>query len=71
MWNAPLAAIHIGVFGGPPTIDLYDDMALLPGQKLGPYQILALLGAGGMGQVYSADDTRLHRTVANQYELYS
>src|SRR3954466_2297506 len=39
-------------------------MALTPGQKLGPYEILALLGAGGMGQVYSATETRLHRTVA-------
>jgi eukaryotic-like serine/threonine-protein kinase len=39
-------------------------MALTPGQKLGPYEIRVLLGAGGMGQVYSAADTRLHRTVA-------
>ena len=39
-------------------------MALSPGRTLGPYEILAALGAGGMGQVYSAADTRLHRTVA-------
>ncbi len=35
-----------------------------PGDQLGPYQIEALLGAGGMGQVFRARDTRLHRTVA-------
>jgi serine/threonine protein kinase len=39
-------------------------MALSPGRRLGPDEILAPLGAGGMGQVYSAADTRLHRTVA-------
>ena len=39
-------------------------MALTAGDKLGPYEIIALIGKGGMGEVYRAKDTRLGRDVA-------
>jgi serine/threonine protein kinase len=39
-------------------------MPLAPGTRLGPYEVIAAIGAGGMGEVYEARDPRLNRTVA-------
>ena len=39
-------------------------MSLSPGTRLGAYEVVALIGAGGMGEVYRAKDTRLDRMVA-------
>jgi eukaryotic-like serine/threonine-protein kinase len=44
--------------------DLLATQQLDPGKRLGSYEIVELIGAGGMGQVYRATDTRLRRTVA-------
>jgi eukaryotic-like serine/threonine-protein kinase len=42
----------------------FNPMALSAGDKLGSYEILASIGAGGMGEVYCATDTKLDRQVA-------
>src|SRR3984957_6169877 len=47
-----------------PTPTRREPMAILPGRRLGPYEILSAIGAGGMGEVYKARDTRLDRIVA-------
>ena len=39
-------------------------MSLAAGSRLGPYEVVALIGAGGMGEVYRARDTKLDRDVA-------
>ena len=47
-----------------PILSWREPMAILPGRRLGPYEILSAIGAGGMGEVYRARDTRLDRIVA-------
>ena len=42
-------------------------MALSVGSRLGHYQVSALIGEGGMGQVYQATDTKLNRQVARRF----
>jgi hypothetical protein len=55
-----------GSFLEKPLLPRGNRRPILPGTQLGPYEIVALIGAGGMGEVYRARDTRLKRTGRHQ-----
>ena len=44
-------------------------MSLTPGTTLGPYEVIAAIGKGGMGEVYRARDTKLDRDVALKVQM--
>ena len=65
---APVSTLrrHPGVIPSARTARPYNPqrLTLTPGTRLGPYEVTALIGVGGMGEVYRATDTKLKRDVA-------
>jgi serine/threonine protein kinase len=57
------ASAFVGIAGRAPIIH-DNSLALTPLTRLGVYEVIAQIGEGGMGQVYRARDTKLHRNVA-------
>ena len=57
------ASLRSNPLSGPARI-IAQTLALTPGTRLGPYEVVALIGVGGMGEVYRAIDTNLKRAVA-------
>ena len=53
------------------AVQSFDLMPLAPGTRLGPYEIIAPMGAGGMGEVYKARDTRLDRMSRSRFPTNS
>ena len=56
-----------GSFLEKPLLPRTNPRPLAPGTRLGPYEILSAIGAGGMGEVWRARDTRLNREVAIKF----
>src|SRR5262249_28354746 len=62
--RSPVVSLQSTGDRGPQTGDHEPEMSLTPGTRLGAFEVVATLGAGGMGEVFRAQDTKLNRQVA-------